>query len=488
MSDWKIIREAERFDRLVKSIDRVAPKATMRAPAGGLMEFIPRVSPTYAQPRHLAPLIDVLERAHKEKLRVVVACAPRLGKTESFAHAPAHCWLEDPSVPWMYAAANAPLVLSKSSRVRDIAIAAGVRLSTSSKSKQEFLTVDRRGRHAGGGLRAFSVEGSPIGHGCRVLVLDDVIASRAQAASARERDRVWSILQSGYFTRVEPNGSIIIIQQRLDEDDPAGRALAEGWDEIRITPFNEDGGSIWPERFDMDHWRELEIEVGPLNWQSQYLQNPRPTEERLFGDAILCDASDVPPDGVTIIGCDLAYTSSSRSDDQAAVVMKRSGDRFFILDGVSRRANLTTEIRGNRRDPGFTQDLRRLQSQYGAREIVQYTGGREDATISLLAKLDADERVRIRGMHAVSDKLQRIQPFLGAYRAGRVEIVRGKFADQLVAHLQQYTGIRGGKDDLGDACAASFDALKGGGGGARGRARGTGDGDRNAVWRGGWAA
>lgn len=51
-------------------------------PAGlpSLLDFIPRVSPHYSAPRHLLPLIQVLERAHREPMRIVCHAPPRHGK------------------------------------------------------------------------------------------------------------------------------------------------------------------------------------------------------------------------------------------------------------------------------------------------------------------------------------------------------------------------------------------------------------------------
>ncbi len=47
-----------------------------------LLDFVPRVSPRFKRPEHLARLVSLLERAHKEPLRVLVSVPPRHGKTE----------------------------------------------------------------------------------------------------------------------------------------------------------------------------------------------------------------------------------------------------------------------------------------------------------------------------------------------------------------------------------------------------------------------
>jgi hypothetical protein len=50
------------------------------APGGGLADFIPSITPGYARPTHLAPLVELLERARREPVRVVPElCAKHLG-------------------------------------------------------------------------------------------------------------------------------------------------------------------------------------------------------------------------------------------------------------------------------------------------------------------------------------------------------------------------------------------------------------------------
>ncbi len=87
----------------------------------------------------------------------------------------------------------------------------------------------------GGGLRAVGVGGGVTGFGASLIVIDDPVKSRAEAESAKIREKVWDWFNDDLYTRLEPNGAIILIQTRWHEDDLAGRLLRE----------MEDGGEQW---------------------------------------------------------------------------------------------------------------------------------------------------------------------------------------------------------------------------------------------------
>ena len=79
----------------------------------------------------------------------------------------------------------------------------------------------------GGGLRAVGVGGGVTGFGAQLIMIDDPVKNRAQAESPTFRENVWNWYNDDLYTRLEPNGSIILIQTRWHEDDLAGRLVNE---------------------------------------------------------------------------------------------------------------------------------------------------------------------------------------------------------------------------------------------------------------------
>jgi predicted phage terminase large subunit-like protein len=74
------------------------------------------------------------------------------------------------------------------------------------------------------------------GYGAGLIVIDDPVKSRAEAESQTYRDNIWDWFNDDLYTRLEPNGAIILIQTRWHEDDLAGRLLREA---------AEEGGEQW---------------------------------------------------------------------------------------------------------------------------------------------------------------------------------------------------------------------------------------------------
>ena len=89
---------------------------------------------------------------------------------------------------------------------------------------------------AGGGLRSVGVGSGVTGFGANLIIIDDPVKSRAEAESRTIRDNIWDWFNDDLYTRLEPDGKIILIQTRWHEDDLAGRLLREA---------KEEGGEQW---------------------------------------------------------------------------------------------------------------------------------------------------------------------------------------------------------------------------------------------------
>ncbi|MFD4920923.1 hypothetical protein ACFWNE_06350 [Streptomyces goshikiensis] len=141
-----------------------------------------------------------------------------------------------------------------------------------------------------GGPVMAGVGGGLTGKGAHLAVVDDPVKDAAEASSPTVRKRLWEWWQALLLTRIEPGGSVILIQTRWDEDDLAGRVLAdEGsrWTHIGLPALAlpEDdalgrpvGGPLWPQRYDDAALAEIRRSVGEHVWWSLYQQQPRPQE------------------------------------------------------------------------------------------------------------------------------------------------------------------------------------------------------------------
>ena len=84
-----------------------------------------------------------------------------------------------------------------------------------------------------------------------------------------------------------PDTPIIVIMQRLHEDDLAGYLLKGGngeeWEHLNIPAIDDAGESFWPVQFPIDDLRRME-KANSYRFAGQYMQRPAPVGGGIFKD------------------------------------------------------------------------------------------------------------------------------------------------------------------------------------------------------------
>src|SRR3984893_19175911 len=152
----------------------------------------------------------------------------------------------------------------------------------------------RFGLNGGGQFFAVGSGGPLTGRGADLLLIDDPIKPREVAYSTAERRSLQQWFESVAYTRLQPNGAIVLIQTRWHQDDLAGWLLrehaAEGWRVVSLPAVAEtndllgrrEGAALWPERFDLDALQRIRSAIGGASWLAMYQQRPAPDEGGVF--------------------------------------------------------------------------------------------------------------------------------------------------------------------------------------------------------------
>lgn len=163
-----------------------------------------------------------------------------------------------------------------------------VRLREDERSRGHWLTKQ------GGSYISVGVGGALSGRGANVLIFDDPIRNREEAESETYRKKVWDFFTSTAFTRLEPNGVVIVVLTRWHLDDLAGRILAndELKERTKIMKFTaiaeedeanrKQGEVLWPDRFGIKSLVEIKKTIGIYDWSSLYQGSPVLTENQEF--------------------------------------------------------------------------------------------------------------------------------------------------------------------------------------------------------------
>jgi hypothetical protein len=153
---------------------------------------------------------------------------------------------------------------------------------------------------AGGGRYATSVGGTLTGRGADLIIVDDPLkAEESMSEPARKRVIDWYAGTLVSRLNDKEHGPIVVVMQRLHENDLAGHLLGQGvWEHLdlpaiavedSVIPFGPGklitrrlGDILHPERESKDALDRIKVEIGSLKFSAQYQQRPVPLEGNLI--------------------------------------------------------------------------------------------------------------------------------------------------------------------------------------------------------------
>jgi predicted phage terminase large subunit-like protein len=408
-----------------------------------LLDFVPALTRQYERPDHLKPISDIFERIRRgESVNAVFSAPPRHAKTSLIHHAVPWLLAQHPEWPIAYVSYAQTFAENQSRDMRNLAIMAGVQLAEDTQSKQYWRTL-----HGKGGLWATSIDGPITGMGFKVIVVDDPTKDRKTAESAvyREHQREW--FQGTLFTRREPGASILVNGTRWHTDDLIGNLIELGFEHYNLPALNEQGQSLWPERYNADDLAQIRHTIGEYNWWSQYMGQPVPRGGKVFADCTLYQ--DKPRLVRIAIGVDFAYSTKSSADYSCAVVLGVDAQgRYYVLQ----------VFRAQVEAPAFADALARLRTDYPSARFSAYVAGAERGILDLFGQ----RGIRIHQLNATEDKLTRAQPVAAEWNAGKVLVPEeGKWVSDFIDEVTSFSGTKQDlHDDQVDALAGAFAGLK----------------------------
>lgn len=443
-------------------------------------EYVNRVRPGYQWYRHAEVLGDVLQRVKDGAIKRLMVFEPvRHGKTEQAAKLfSSYMVKEYPDRFVGVASYGDDLAHSISRASRRFATAAGVEIAADSRAVGHWETTQ------GGGLWATGVGGAATGKGGHLLILDDPIKGADKAQSETVRNSTWDWWESVFSTRLEPQGAIILIMTRWNEDDVAGRLLrmelqeetAERWHIVNLPAIREELGEeqTWPSSCTVEpDWRKpgealcperyplevLErIRAGKPYWfAALFQQRPQARSSEMF-PRTAWRVVDKPPAGLTLTRFwDKASADAGKGDFTAGVLMGEIDGRFYVLDVVH------GQWPAHERNEVMLSTAVADRSRFGAVRIriEQPPGFGVEATKGVIRVLAG---FAVKGVPVKGDKTERAEPFSAQVRAGNVYLVAGHWNEGFKDEHGAFP--RGSHDDRVDAAAGAFNDLAGPGGGA----------------------
>jgi predicted phage terminase large subunit-like protein len=338
------------------------------------------------------------------------------------------------------------------------------RLAAHRQAVQEFITT------AQGYRIATSTGGVLTGRGADIILIDDP-SKPEEALSDAQRQAANEWFDHTLYSRQNDkrHGAIVIIMQRLHEDDLVGHVIAqEPWEVVRFSAIAEANevheiDTIWgPRSFTRRQGEPLHRDrepretldrirrtIGEYNFAGQYQQSPAP----LGGGLVKAEwfkryREDERPERFDRIvqSWDTANKATELSDFSVCTTWGVSGKDLFLLAVFRRRLEY----------PALKRAVREQQSLFNATVVLI-----EDKAsgTQLIQELIADGCHAVTRYQPTTDKIMRLNAQTGVIENGFVHIP--ETAPWLAEYLHEMTVFPKGKhDDQADSTAQFLDWCK----------------------------
>jgi predicted phage terminase large subunit-like protein len=295
--------------------------------------------------------------------------------------------------------------------------------------------------------------------GFHLIVADDLVRNREEANSSVMKEKVHEFYREDLYSRLEPNGALILVNTRWSNEDVI--ALATSLDPSFVVlnipalcddPDNDPLGreyneSIFPERYSTEDYLEIKSVMGSLGFSALYQGKPIDKEGAMFSVESIKIIDNLPPMVKRIRSYDIA-SSFGKGDYSVGVLMGIDKDNcYYILDlwreqlGTKERDDKIlriAEIDGN--DVKIT-----LPNDPGAGKSLTF----------YWTKMLAGYNVEF--VRPTKSKEQRAEPLSVQINNGNVYILRALWNRELLDEFQGFPYFN--HDDIVDACSDAFNDL-----------------------------
>ena len=247
------------------------------------LSFCRYVWPEMLVGEHHRIIAEALDRVIEGKCkRLMIAMPPRHGKSQMGSYLfPAYLMGKRPQSKLIVGSHTGELAQRFGRMIRN--------LVDEEKYKELFpemsLSVDSKaaGRwntNKGGEAFFIGKGGAMTGRGGDIVILDDILDEQ-DAMSDTAMEATWEWYTSGPRQRLQPGGSIIVINTRWKTDDLSGRLLrqqgqlnSDQWEVLEFPAILPSGNPLWPGYWSLDELEKVKVSIGMKKWQAQWQQQP----------------------------------------------------------------------------------------------------------------------------------------------------------------------------------------------------------------------
>src|SRR5215211_4761843 len=313
---------------------------------------------------HICAIAYCLEQVRLGKIkRLIITVPPRSLKSIMCSVAfPAFILGHDTTKRVIVVSYSADLAIKHGNDFRAVvnseeyrAIFPGMRISALKNTQTEVVT-SRNGFRL-----AISVDGALTGRGGDIIIIDDPIAALA-ALSQKAREHVANWYYNTLLSRLDDkqNGAIVLVMQRLHEDDLAGVLLrsSDEWTVLSLPAIaHQDeqvpigngqvhcrhaGDVLHPGRESRDVLESLRAQLGVETFVAQYQQQPMPHGGAMIKRAWIRRYDQLPTSGHIIQSWDVANKQGEENDYSVCTTWLVDENKYYLIDVLRGRFDFPT--------------------------------------------------------------------------------------------------------------------------------------------------
>ena len=412
---------------------------------------------------HHRVVCDALMRVFRgETKRLIINIPPRYSKTElAVINFMAWCFGKVPDSEFIHVSYSATLAANNAFQTRNLVqedaykkVFPDFRLRDDSKAKDDWRTAKGGvcySQGTGGTITGFGAGKFRDTFGGAIIIDDPHKASEARSDTVRKGVIEW--FQNTLESRTNsPDTPIIVIMQRLHEEDLAGWLLdggnGEEWEHLELSAIQPDGSALWPAKHSIEVLNRMEL-AAPYVFSGQYRQRPSPPAGGFFKPDNIEIVDALPADILKEVRAwDLA-SSENEGDYTAGVREAKSRDGYIYIvdveraqlgpDGVEKRITQTAELDGKSVAIRLPQDPGQAGKSQAKNFITKLSG------------------FNVKAETVSGDKITRAQPFAAQVNIGNVKMLRGDWNKAFIEELRNFPN--GKHDDQVDAGSDAFNEL-----------------------------
>jgi predicted phage terminase large subunit-like protein len=322
----------------------------------------------------------------------------------------------------------------------------GTRINPRKSAEEEFETT------ASGYRLSSSITGGLTGRGGQLIIIDDPLKP-GEALSDAIRGSVNERFDNTIYSRLDnkTTDAIIVVQQRVHENDLTGHLLAKGsWTQLMLPAIATE-----TERFTLDTGRtvgrkvgqpldlvrepievldDMRVTIGSYIFEAQYQQTPIPPEGNMIKPAWFrwYDTCPDTSEGSSRIiqSWDTALSTRDSADYTVCTTWMVQGQNYYLIDVSRGRMNF----------PDLKRAVVDTRDCFGANVVLIEASGAGQA---LIQQLNEDDVVRPIAIRPQLAKAERMAAQSASIEAGQVWLPTNKsWLDEFIKEVQVFPSGR----------------------------------------------